>query len=226
MKLLVAIVFILSFLSAQPLSAYGQSANVSLDALIEETQKSSPAKDDLTIVWWIPTDFWRIALEQEGMKKPEINELIGILNPYTIVAVVDGKIGQTGKITYRPESVVRSTVRIVDSAGTEYVPLTAEKIGPGINTVMATIKPIIATALGPLGSNFHFVILPGQNAGGSDIVNAARPGAFTVRVGPGRDFTWRLPLASLVPQKTCPVDGEKMSGNWIFCPFHGRELTK
>jgi len=38
------------------------------------------------------------------------------------------------------------------------------------------------------------------------------------------EYKWRTPLGSLMPVKTCPKDGEKMSGAWDYCPFDGEKL--
>jgi len=48
-------------------------------------------------------------------------------------------------------------------------------------------------------------------------------GGFSVDLE-GKAYTWRLPLGALLTRKTCPVDGEKLSGAWKFCPWHGKTL--
>ena len=39
-------------------------------------------------------------------------------------------------------------------------------------------------------------------------------------------ITWKLPFSSVLPPKICPIDKEKMKGNWDYCPFHGVKLEK
>ena len=48
-------------------------------------------------------------------------------------------------------------------------------------------------------------------------------GNFKVDIA-NESFVWKLPLVSLMEEKICPVDQQKMEGNWIFCPFHGEKL--
>ncbi len=81
----------------------------------------------------------------------------------------------------------------------------------------------LTTILGPLGQNMHFIVFPSKNIKGQYIADVTKEGTFVVQLGE-TEFTWRLPLSSLVPPKICPVDGEKMSGAWKFCPWHGTKL--
>jgi hypothetical protein len=224
MKMSSRIVLIGFIVSALSISAFGQVSKIDIDALIEETQKSGSDKNELTIVWWIPTEFWRAALAEEKLSNAQIEEFIGIVRPYTVVAIVDGKIATDGKVTFRTLSAVEADTRILGLGKTEHRALPSDKIGPGMATVLKIMRPIISNMLGSIGSNIHFIVFPGTEPGGGQIVDAARTGTFTVRLDANRTFAWRLPLAALTARKVCPVDGEKHPGNWKYCPFHGVEL--
>ena len=204
--------------------AFSQTAKIDIDALIAETQKLSPTKDEMTIVWWIPTEFWRVTLAEENLTKAQIEEFIGVLRPYILVAVVDGKIADDGKVKYRTESAILSDIRIVGSGKGDLAPLSPDKVGPGMTAVLKTMKPIVSNVLGSLGTNLHFVVFPSSDATGGQIADPSRGGSFGLRLGPNRTFTWRLPLAALTPPKVCPIDGEKLPANWKYCPYHGAEL--
>lgn len=205
-------------------AAFAQTGKIDIDALIDETQKSGTGKHEMTIVWWIPLEFWHATLAEEKMSKAQIDEVLGILRPYVVVAVVDGKIGEVGKVAYRSESSIMKDIRIVPTGRPDQAPLSPDKIGPGMTTLLKTMKPIVSNILGSLGSNLHFVVFSSSDQSGVPLVDATKPGTFAVRLEGGRTFTWRLPLASLSPPKLCPVDGEKLPANWRFCPFHGAEL--
>ena len=38
-------------------------------------------------------------------------------------------------------------------------------------------------------------------------------------------YRWRLPLGSLLPPRYDAKTGEKFSGNYLYSPFTGKELT-
>lgn len=158
------------------------------------------------------------------MSQAQKDEVIGLIRPYTLVLVVDGKIGDLGKTVYRSDQAIRQTVKIIDGQRREWKPLPDNEIGTGMKTVVKLIEPMLVNMLGSFGSNMHIVAFTGTLPGGSQLVDPRREGTFTVSLEPGRDFIWRLPLASLVPRKHCPIDGERFPGNWKYCPFHGTEL--
>jgi hypothetical protein len=56
-------------------------------------------------------------------------------------------------------------------------------------------------------------------------MDAQNPGKFTVSWKKNVAFEYRLPLDVLTPPKYCPVDGEKQSGKFVYCPYHGVKLT-
>ena len=78
--------------------------------------------------------------------------------------------------------------------------------------------------LGPAGRNFHFFFFPATTEAGTAIADPRLPGDFSVRVVNER-YSWRLPLGSLLPEKVCPADGERLNGAWLFCPWHGDRLV-
>ena len=85
------------------------------------------------------------------------------------------------------------------------------------------MKPVLVNMLGPMGEHMEFFFFPRTSASGQPIADAKAEGSF--RFGVGKDvYDWRLPLGSLLPQKTCPVDGERLSGAWEYCPWHGKKL--
>ena len=206
-------------------TTFAQKQPVDVDQLITELQKSaSHTSDELTLVFWIPSEFWRVMLEKEKMPTAQIDEVMGVLRPYTIIGTMDGKVGANGTTTFRSEAEIRSTMRIVDSAGLEYGPLGKDKLGSGATTLLNAMSPIVRKILGTLGENMHFIVFPGVNAKDESIVDARREGSFRIVLAKGREFTWKLPLGALLPAKKCPVDAAKMNGEWRYCPFHGSEL--
>lgn len=204
---------------------WAQGKKSALDELVEETQKSSTEADKLNLVWWIPVDFWRLSLaEDKTITKEQTEEFVRALSPYVIVAIVDGKIGTLGGMTYKSEAELRLITKLVDQEGASYAPLATDRVDATANTLLGVMKPILANMLGPMGTNMHFFVFPGTNKSAKPVADSKSENEFTVKIGTA-SYKWKLPLASLLPPKFCPIDQEKMKGDWKFCPYHGEKLA-
>ena len=203
---------------------FAQDRRVDINALVEETQKMSKETDEMTLLWWIPEDFWQVSFAQDpNMTAAQAEEFIRVVRPYMIVVAVDGKIGSFGGVTYKSEATLRNSIQIIDNQGTSYPPLSEEHIDADVKNFLAMMKPVFGNMLGPMGQNMHFFLFPSKNITGQNIAVAKSDGTFWVKLDK-RKFKWRLPLGSLLPPKICPIDGEKLSGAWKFCPWHGAKL--
>jgi len=212
--------------AAAPAPEVRQEGKVDQQALIQETQKMANHPPAMTLVWWVPEEFWRVTFSQNPAVTPaRAEEFLKVFRPYLIVAVLDGNISPFGAVTYRPEAVVRETLRVVDKAGTAYAPLADDQVGADTKNVLAMMKPAMTAALGPMGQNLNFYVFPGKDAKDQPIAEAKKPGALVVKLG-DREFRWKLPLGSLLPPKTCPKCQETCSGAWSFCPWCGTALAK
>lgn len=178
----------------------------------------------MTMVWWIPEEFWQVSFEQNpNITEAQAELYINFLRPYVLIVVADGKVGSFGGFIYKSEAFIRNSIRIIDSQGISYGPLDNAKINFGTKNFLSMIKPVFIKMLGPMGPNMHFFLFPSNSKTDQSIAVAKSDGFFSVNLGE-REYKWRLPLGSLVPPKICPVDGEEMSGGWKFCPWHGVEL--
>jgi hypothetical protein len=202
-----------------------QDRKVDINALVQETQKMSDTSGEMTLIWWIPEEFWRASFEQDpNMTAAQTEQFIQVLCPYVLIVAVDGNIGTFGGVTYKSETTIRDSIQLIDGQGTRYRPLTNENIDADSKNFLAMMKPVFVNMLGPIGQNMHFFLFPAKNTMGQNIAVAKSEGTFSVKLAT-RVFKWRLPLGSILPAKICPVDGEKLSGAWKFCPWHGVELT-
>ena len=205
-------------------SAVAQGNKVDVSALTRETQKSINQEHQLSFVWWIPEDFWRATMTANPESSPKQTEsFLKVIHPYTLVAVVDGDIGPFGGVTYKSEKTIRSQLTILDSNGKEYKPLDNTDVSEDLQNLLASMKPMLANMLGPMGKNFNFYVFPGMTKNDKVIVDAKAEGTFTVQSG-DRAFKWRLPLGSLLAPKTCPKCNESLNGAFKFCPYDGTAL--
>ena len=205
-------------------SSFAQDRRVNANALIQETQKMVLNPDEMTMVWWIPEEFWQVSLAQNpNIEKAQAELYMDYLRPYTLIVVAHGKIGSFGLIIYKTETQIRNSIRIIDSRGMSYSPVADEKIKYGAKYFLSMMKPVFESMLGSMGPNMHFFLFPSKSKSGQSIAIAKSDGFFSVELSE-REYIWRLPLGSLVAPKICPVDGEELSGGWKFCPWHGVEL--
>lgn len=216
-------VIALLFFGSMTLS-FAQDKKVDINFLLQETQQLEQLPDEMTLIWWIPEDFWRINFEQNpNVTEAQTEEFLKVVRAYVVVAVINGDVGSIGGVTYKPESTIRNTIKLIDGQKNSYRPLSTEAVDADMQNFLLMMKPLIGNMLGPMGQNMHFFLFPPRNKEGQHIADPRKEGVFSVRLDK-KEFRWRLPLGSLMEPKICPVDGEKLSGAWKFCPWHGVEL--
>jgi len=204
--------------------SFAETDAIDSGAVIQETQHMTNTKDELKFVWWIPVDFWQISLrEEKDMTTAQIDEITKIFSPYLTVVVVDGKVGPMGGVKYISEADIRAGIKIRDRQGKLYGPLDEDKLDPDFKNGLGFMKPVFANLLGPMGENMQIFVFPVADSKGQKIADATKEGSFTVLLD-GKEFKWRLPLGSLLPSKTCPACGEKLSGAYKFCHWDGTKL--
>ena len=84
----------LSSVSA-PRGAFAQQASPpsSAQRLASETQGVSQDGKEMELVWWIPPEYWRVALaDKPNIAAEQLDRLVDVLSPYTMVAAAHGEI--------------------------------------------------------------------------------------------------------------------------------------
>jgi hypothetical protein len=119
--------------------------------------------------------------------------------------------------------VLRTGIKVKDARGNAYTPLPAEALPGDLKNLSALLGAMFSNMLGPMGEGMHLFFFPANAEDGTPIASAVREGSFSVDLR-DQTFAWRLPLGSLLAPKACPVDGERLSGAWKYCPWHGKEL--
>ena len=195
---------------------------IDLRALVRETQLMSEAPNEMTMVWWLPEQFWQASLGQR-LPADQVEEVLKVVRRYMLIAVVDGRIGPFGGMSFSPEQSVRANVTLKDAAGVNYAPLGESSIDPDMKNLIQAMKPVVANMLGAIGQNMHFVLFPSKSADGRLVADPASKGTLWVLVG-GKDFRYRLPLGSLLSPKYDPGTGETFPGNYNFNPYTGTKL--
>jgi hypothetical protein len=194
----------------------------SLSKLIEQTQLSSDDDNKMSLVWWIPKEFWRAALTKDpSFTEDDIKEFQGKFKHYTILMVVDGIIGRFGNVVYSGAEKIRQNIEIYDDKFNVYKPLKEKEISSDLKSMFTIWKPMFASMLGDMGENINYFVF--QNNYNTEVMNASGDAQYKIKMM-GEDYKFKLPIGVLFPPKTCSkCDGEFM-GSYKFCPFDGNKL--
>ena len=85
------------------------------------------------------------------------------------------------------------------------------------------LKPLFVKMVGKMGTGIEIFVFNNKDSSGNRILDAMKTGGFKVSLS-GDSFNYKLPLVSLMEEKTCPIDQEKLPGNYVYCPIHGNRL--
>jgi hypothetical protein len=201
-------------------------AKLDLQAFVRETQKSSQVPGEVTLVWWLPEQFWRASLQvqqERTLTAQQADEFLKTLRPYLMIAVLDGRMGSFGSATFKTEDEIRAGVTVKDAKGGVYMPLKDAQITPEVKILVGVMKPLVANLIGAMGQNMHFLLFPAESSDGQPIADAKSDRAFSVLIGQ-KEFAYRLPLASVLPPRYDSATGERFPGNYVYNPFTGAKL--
>ncbi|NOT75032.1 MAG: hypothetical protein HOP08_08895 [Cyclobacteriaceae bacterium] len=201
-----------------------EPSDVVLTDFIRDSQQWVKEGEKMNLSWWIPSEYWKISLAGNTQIPPGTSEKLEmIFKDYMLICAAEATIHLDGAIEVNDESTIRKSIKVMDASGKTYSPLSEDQLSDEARSVAQNLKPVFAQALGQLGKGMHIFFFSIKNDKSENLIFAAKPGVFKV-IHDNSTFNWSLPLASLLPPKICPVDKEKLKGNWNFCPVHGNKL--
>jgi hypothetical protein len=193
-------------------------------SLIKETQKFTTDADTLAVAWWIPNQYWEESLKNNPrVTDAQKEDLRKALLDYIVVCVVDAKKGGLAIFNFTPAGDIIKTAQLTDPDGETLTPLADSDLTPAAQNLLGMMKPVFANMLGKLGQNSVFVLFPSKDSNGKMVADPLGEGRLSF-VENGHSFSWRLPLASLLPEKICPKCQEHLPGSYHFCPYDGAKL--
>lgn len=194
------------------------------DKMLDEIQVMRQAENNLKIVWWIPSDYWRVSIGESGRAtKEQIAVITNLLDDYTIIVVGDYALySPDNTVDFKVNSLANGVV-LYGLQGQKVQPIDESQIEEKVLTIINDIlKPLFTQMLGKMGSGLTFFVY-NNKTDGKMIIDPRKAGSFRLEVN--KDvFKWNLPLASLMKEKTCPVDQKVLPGNYVYCPVHGNKL--
>lgn len=206
-------------------SGVSWSAHTDLQMLVEDLQQMGQDAQSLSLVWWIPNEYWEVLGENDPSLSPEIvAQIITALDDYLIFAVIDAHVGAFAGVTSKLHSEVMASLRLDIKGGETLAPLPEDALTADLHNLFAMMKPVLGQMLGQLGQSVEFAAFTGKNSDGERLLSPTEPGAFSFQIG-GRTFDWRLPLGSLLPARVDLKTGETFPGNYLFNPFTGDKLV-
>ena len=194
-------------------------------AIVKDLEVVDKSSDRLTLVFWMPLEFWRATLESSGkLSDKGMQQFVQTVQPYTILAVLDGETGLGGAINYAQPDALRASVTLEDTGGNVYQPLALDKIDEGLNNLLQMMRPVLSSTMGPMGAHMEFLVFTSTSKVGKHFVDVRTDGALIVHVGP-KTFRYRLPLGSFLEPVVDVKTGETFPGNYHFNPFTGSPLS-
>lgn len=219
---------ILALLGAMliPLWTAGASAQTDMNALVNDTQRMHQEGARLTLVWWIPNEYWEASAKGSAQSSPQqLKQLLALVDRYVIVAVVDGELGSLGSVKTRPLEAIVASIQLIAPGGARFPPLGEDQLSPDLRTFFQVMKPMLANMLGQVGKGLEFVAFDGRRPGGGRLLDPRREESFSITFD-GRRHDWRLPLGSLLPPAVDAKTGERFPGNYRFNPYTGDPLRQ
>lgn len=116
----------------------------------------------------------------EGFIKP--------LSNYAIVAAIDAMVSPLGAFVFKDESEIRKGMLIYDNGGEANKPIEASQLDDNVKNLLASIRPMLANAMGALRQNFQFYVFPRNGKNGEVIVETRGTGWFCIQMGGGQKY--------------------------------------
>jgi hypothetical protein len=183
--------------------------------------KTATVDSTVTVVWWMPTEFWDMAVAtNSAVTSQAIAKLHTLMDDYVVFAISRGRVTVDGLLATPREEMLR--VSVCEASGQRLIPLATTDVKPEVQALVTTLKPIFGTLLGGFGQSLEFVFYPNPLQG-QRLIDARRDGTLKFTLSE-QTFTWRLPLGSLLPPKHDASTGEDFPGNYQYNPYTGNRL--
>lgn len=191
--------------------------------IVQDTQKLARTPSEITLVWWIPSEFWDVVMrDNPSVTEAARTQFIKSLDNYLVIVVVDADVGPMGGLSPKDRAAIESNTQLLVD-GVAVSPLALDEMSPDALNFVTMMKPVMENALGQLGKGMEFFVYPNPPRGETRI-SALKPGRFSYTAF-GNKFDWRLPVGSLLPNKVDKKTGEVFPGDYMFNPYTGDALS-
>lgn len=201
----------------------GVARSANIEEILRDTQRLTVKENSVSMVWWIPKQFWEESFGANVGLPPEArNQIMAVMGNYTILALLRGNVSPDGLSSAQGrENLLRNTK--LTANGTVLTPLDNTDIAPTALALLSQLRPALVQAAGDIGEGIEFVVYGAKGADGVSIVDAEEAGKVEVTFF-GSNYLWRLPLGSLLPPQYDSKTNEMFPGNYLFNPYTGEKL--
>lgn len=203
------------------LSLSARSADI--QKVIQDTQRIAQEPSRLTLVWWIPTEFWNVVRQNYPKVTDEAHaQLTKAMDDYLVFVVVCADVGPLGGMLPKDRAAIEANTTL-SVGGKVIAPLTKDTMSADVLNFVTIMKPMMANMLGQFGQGMEFLVYPNSPKGGEKI-SAVKPGSFSYTAF-GHRYDWKLPIGSLLPPKMNEKTKQVFPGDYLFDPYTGEKLS-
>lgn len=203
------------------------------EQLTQDARLTSHSDNSMTLVWWMPPEFWAASFSKEkDIDAATREEMLKSIRPYSVLVVIRADVSPLGSFHFHDyTTVTRSINASVINAQGKGVPLTlVDKPTAEFQGLLNVMKPMMGAAMGNMGANMHFLVFSDMAGDGSRLASPYLPGRIHV------DFTGKTrksaesydietPLNALFVPRLCP-NGKPAHVSWTVCPWDGSKLPE
>ena len=195
--------FIFCLLFIVVAQSFGQTKepkDISIDALITETQFSSDTPNAIEMIWWLPRTFWKVSFAQDpNTNEADIAAIEELLENKELFVVINGKVGHFGGVSYTPIEELIDNISFMFN-GEKLLIEDSKALSPDLTNFLSMMKPMMANMLGPMGENLHFILLKNNDKSNVLPIDSKEKGVLKVRMNSFiREVD--LPLESVLIEK-------------------------
>jgi len=233
MRCVVLLLLIASAPSASGAIERKPLGEVSSQQLVRETQQVSSEDNQITLVWWVPVEFWKATILRTSPKSTYIaGQYDKAFKDLVMIGVVNGQLKPPDATAFDARDAVAARVRAyyVDDKGVSRE-LAPALTPPGdAKAIIEGTKPMLKSMLGDMGANFHLLLFNKNTAEQRLEVSPYARGLVRVTLAgtetqKERAFEFEAPLNSLFVPRLCP-NGKPADVSWKVCPWDGSKLAE
>jgi hypothetical protein len=194
-----------------------------IQTVMRDVQRIAQKPKKITLVFWIPTEFWSVATRGDTRISDELRaQFSTTVNDYLVFMIASAEMGNSGGMTTKDRAAIEANTELL-IGGKSIAPIGKNEVSPDVLRVVDRVKPMMANLAGQIGQGIEILIYPNP-APGAEKLSAVKPGAFSISVF-GDRFDWRLPLGSLLPPKVDSRTKESFPGDYNYNPYTGDKLS-
>lgn len=231
-----ALFSVLLLLAFGPAEAAERKAlkDVNTDAFINDTQRMLSGNDSqhVSLVWWIPQEYWAsVTAKNKAISVAQSQNILDALSGISLLAVVQADISAFGSFDFYSKAEVKEDlfIEFAPEDGQAEALQPVEDVEGEVKNMLSVLKPVLANAVGNLGSNMHFFVLTDETRNDDRLADPYAGGLWNFRLQKrdGTQLSTRIetPLNALFIPRKCP-NGKDAHISWKYCPWSGERLPE